>query len=123
MRALVRGGAVWEAHGGLAVAASCSSQTSAGGAFHRRGVERGSPLFVCQRVVVSLVLFWKSAAPSRDSGAWELSPGLFGGAFLFLLSLMLSPILGGQSMAAWGTEVQDRPSCMPSPGNYWCNTG
>lgn len=94
------------------------------GAFHHHGVERGSPLFVYQLVVVSLMLFWKSAAPSRDSGAWELSSGLFGGAFFLLLSLMQAvPVLGVQSMAAWGTEVQDRPSCMPSPGNYWCNAG
>lgn len=82
------------------------------------GVERGSLLFVCQWVMVSLMLFWKSTAPSRDSGASKLSPELFGGALFFLLSLVQAVPVRGQSVAAWGAEVQDKQSCVPSAGNY-----
>lgn len=69
-------------------------------------------------VMVSLMLFWKSTAPSRDSGASKLSPELFGGALFFLLSLMQAVPVWGQSVAAWGAEVQDKQSCVPSAGNY-----
>ena len=109
------------AAGGWRYAAPCSSQTSVWRCFTTTlepGVERGSLLFVCQWVVVSLMLFWKSTAPSRDSGASELSPELFGGALFFLLSLVQAVPIWGQSVAAWGAEVQDKQSCMPSAGNY-----
>lgn len=107
---------------GLAMAAPCGSRTSAWGCFATAaepGVERGSLLFVCRRVVVSLLLFWKSTAPSRDSAASKLSPELFGGAFFFLPALMQAVPSWGQSVAARGAEVQDRQSCLPSA----CNTG
>jgi len=64
------------------------------------------------------LLFWKGAAPSRDSGASKLSLEPLGSDFFFLLSLVRAGPVWGQSVAAWGAEVPDGQSCMPAAGNY-----